>query len=78
MSAIEPDYTKEELENYHVAIFYAAVEKHPGWRLEGREVIQVEGAPDPDALTEWFYDTYPSEAKAIYEAGPDAWPHRLS
>jgi hypothetical protein len=44
------------------ALTNAAAELHPGWRHNGDGTIVKldDGAPEPPALVEWLYKTYPS------------------
>jgi hypothetical protein len=49
------------------AIADAAMEKHPGWRVlpDGISEKLDDAAREPDGLIEWFYKTYPQEAREI-------------
>jgi hypothetical protein len=48
------------------ALWYAAVERHPGWRPHGRNPIKVDAsAPDFPELIAWFRNSFPDEAREI-------------
>jgi hypothetical protein len=48
-------------------LFFAAVEKHPGWETDGRAYWPSEDdAPQtPEALVDWFQMNHPRDAKRI-------------
>jgi hypothetical protein len=49
------------------ALAEAAAEIHPGWRRNGDGSLEKldASAPEPPALVEWLYKTYPARAREI-------------